>query len=96
MCVLWLGLGSIGPAVELLVQPAEHTGFGGTQRLDPAIQQKLRAPALKRNLLGLFHNRSAAAQIENNVWPVATFNWTNDRQNLSTAAPVFVTNSPIP
>lgn len=39
---------------------------------------------------------SSAAQIENNVWPVATFNWTNDRQNLSTAAPVLVTNSTIP
>lgn len=39
---------------------------------------------------------SAAAQIENNVWPVATFNWTNDRQTLSTAAPVLVTNSTIP
>jgi len=38
----------------------------------------------------------AASQVENNIWPVATFNWTNDRQNLSTAAPVFVTNSPIP
>ena len=37
----------------------------------------------------------AASQVENNIWPVATFHWTNDRQNLSTAAPVFVTNSPI-
>ena len=35
----------------------------------------------------------AASQVENNIWPVATFNWTNDRQNLSTAAPVLVTNS---
>lgn len=39
---------------------------------------------------------SSAAQIENNVWPVATFNWTNDRQSLSTAAPVLATNSTIP
>jgi hypothetical protein len=39
---------------------------------------------------------AASSQVENNIWPVATFNWTNDRQNLSTAAPVFVTNSPIP
>jgi hypothetical protein len=39
---------------------------------------------------------SSAAQIENNVWPVATFNWTNHRQNLSTAASVPVTNSAIP
>jgi hypothetical protein len=38
----------------------------------------------------------AASQIENNIWPVATFSWTNDRQNLSTAAPVLVTNSTIP
>jgi len=38
----------------------------------------------------------AASQVENNIWPVATFNWTNDRQNLSTAAPVLVTNSTIP
>jgi hypothetical protein len=38
----------------------------------------------------------AASQVENNLWPVATFNWTNDRQNLSTAAPVLVTNSTIP
>ena len=37
-----------------------------------------------------------ASQVENNIWPVATFSWTNDRQTLSTAAPVFVTNSPIP
>jgi len=39
---------------------------------------------------------SSSAQIQNNVWPVATFNWTNHRQNLSTAAPVLVTNSTIP
>jgi sugar/nucleoside kinase (ribokinase family) len=38
----------------------------------------------------------SSAQIENNVWPVATFHWTNERQNLSTAAPVLVTNSTIP
>jgi hypothetical protein len=36
----------------------------------------------------------AASQVQNNLWPVATFNWTNDRQNLSTAAPALVTNSP--
>ena len=38
----------------------------------------------------------SSGQVENNVWPVATFNWTNDRQTLSTAAPVLVTNSTIP
>ena len=37
-----------------------------------------------------------SGQIENNVWPTATFNWTNDRQKLSTAAPVPITNSTIP
>ena len=38
---------------------------------------------------------SSAGQIENNVWPTATFDWTNDRQSLSTAPPVPVTNSTI-
>jgi hypothetical protein len=32
---------------------------------------------------------------EHNVWPVATFDWTNDRHALP-AAPVLVTNSTIP
>lgn len=32
-----------------------------------------------------------------NAWPRATFDWgTNDRQTLSAAAPVLVTNSTIP
>jgi hypothetical protein len=39
---------------------------------------------------------SAGTHSEHNVWPVATFHWTNDRQTLSTAAPVLVTNSTIP
>src|SRR5215216_3320346 len=57
-------LRSVGAAVELFVEPAKHACFGCTQRLDPAVDQKLRAAALEWDLLSLFDDRSATVQIE--------------------------------
>jgi hypothetical protein len=34
--------------------------------------------------------------VEHNVWPIATFDWTNHRETLSSAATLPVTNSTIP
>lgn len=52
---------------------------------EPAAVSALTDPALAS-----YHS---PAQVEHNVWPRATFDWTNDRRTLSTAAPVLVTNS---
>src|SRR5687767_2853753 len=62
--ILLPGLGSIRLAVEFFIQPAQHARFGSAQRLDPAINQKLRSTALEGNLFGLFHDGPTATQIE--------------------------------
>src|SRR6185295_5350308 len=49
-----VGDGSLGcerPAIELLVEPAEHSSLCRAQRLDPTVHEKLFAATLRGNLL---------------------------------------------
>src|SRR5215217_3056399 len=57
-------LRSVGATIKFFVQPAKHASFCGAERLDPAVEQKIVAAALERDLLGLLYDGATALQIQ--------------------------------